>query len=377
MSFSSKFSLSNSLSAVAFATSVLGMAAPHEAAAVDLSPTKIGTEAEFVDVTKFCGTKKIRVALSVGAVNAHRQIKRAELEDEAKKCPNIVEVGYADAGSNPEKELANIRSLAAQGYDIIIIEADSGAAAIPAMRDAVKAGSVVIPVEVGVDFPGKRGVDYTVVVTPNQEQMASVYAQFIVDTLKGKGNVIVWGGAPGAPQTAGQMPGWKKVFASNPGIKVLEGPVISNWDPAYYQKVTTALLTKYPQIDAMYSDYGAGVMGALRAFKAAGRPLVPVTGLDANGAECFWVENHGSEPKYQIGFTSSWTWIDRLALRKGLAAVNGIDSSEPSVVNVSLLVDSTSSDPKLQPKCDPSVPPDVSIASSRLTRDQLINVFKK
>lgn len=363
--------------ATTLAASCFSALIPQAASALDLSSKKVGTEAEFVDVTHFCGTKEIRVAYSVGAVNAHRQIKRAELEDEAKKCPNIVEVGFADAGGNPEKELANIRSLAAQGYDIIIIEPDSGAAAIPAMRDAVKAGAVVIPVEVGVDFPGREGKDYTLIVTPNQEQMASVYAQFIVDTLKGKGNVIVWGGAPGAPQTAAQAPGWKKVFAANPGIKVLEGPVISNWDPAHYQKVTTALLTKYPEIDAMYSDYGAGVLGALRAFKTAGRPLIPVTGLDANGAQCFFEDNRADEPKFQIGFTSSWTWIDRLALRKGLAAVNEIDSTEPSVVNVSLLVDSTSKDPALQPKCDRDIPPDVSLASSRLTREQLIDVFKK
>ncbi|KQV37026.1 substrate-binding domain-containing protein [Rhizobium sp. Root1204] len=359
------------------AASCYAVAFTPSAQAVELSSKKVGTEAEFVDVSHFCGTKEIRVALSVGAVNAHRQIKRAELEDEAKKCPNIVEVGFADAGGNPEKELANIRSLAAQGYDIIIIEPDSGAAAIPAMRDAVKAGSVVIPVEVGVAFPGREGKDYTLAVTPNQEQMAAVYAQFIVDTLKGKGNVIVWGGAPGAPQTAAQMPGWKKVFADNPGITVLEGPVISNWDPAQYQKVTTALLTKYPQIDAMYSDYSAGIMGALRAFKTAGRPLVPVTGLDSNGAECFYEENRASEPNFQIGFTSSWTWIDRLALRKGLAAVNEIDSTEPSIVNVALLADSTSKDSALAPKCDPQVPPDVSVASSRLSREQLIDVFKK
>jgi ribose transport system substrate-binding protein len=136
-------------------------------------------------------------------------------------------------------------------------------------------------------------------------------------------------------------------------------------------------LTKYPQIDAMYSDYGAGVISALRAFKSAGRPLVPVTGLDANGAECYWIDNHANEPNYQIGFTSSWTWIDRLALRKGLAAVNHIDDPEPNVINVALLVDSTSSDPKMQPKCDRGVPPDVSIASSKLTREQLIAVFKK
>jgi ribose transport system substrate-binding protein len=336
----------------------------------------VGGEDQFVDVTNFCGEREIRVALSVGVSNAHRQIKRAELEDEATRCPNIVEVGYADAGGNPEKELANIRSLAAQGYDIILIEPDAGAATIPAMKDALRMGSVVIPVEVGPNFAGKAGVDYTKIVTPNQEQLAATYADFISRTLKGTGDVIVWGGAPGAPQTAAQEPGWRGVFAKNPGINILEGPVISNWDPAYYQSTMTALLSKYPKIDAMYADYGAGVLGALRAFESAGRPMVPVTGLDANGAQCYYLEHKADNPGLQIGFTSSWTWIDRLALRHALAALNEIETTEPNVVNTDLLVDSTSDDPNLQPTCDPELPADVSLKSSRLTREQLMQVFK-
>lgn len=336
----------------------------------------VGGEDGFMDISNFCGDKEIRVALSVGSVGAHRQIKRAEFEDEAAKCPNIVEVGYADAGGNPEKELANIRSLAAQGYDIILVEPDSGAAAIPAMRDAMNAGAVVVPVEVGIDFPGQIGRDYSTIATPNQEQMAATYAQFVVDSIDGEGDVIVWGGVPGAAQTAAQLPGWQKVFAANPGINVLEGPVISNWDPAKYQEVMTALLTKYPNIDAMYADYGSGILGALRAFDTAGRGMVPVTGLDANGAQCYYLEHKADNPNLEIGFTSSWTWIDRLALRHGLAVLNGIETTEPNVVNVTLLVDSTSDDPALQPTCDEGVPPDVSLSSSRLTREQLIDVFK-
>lgn len=372
MSFTLK-TLSNTAAAIAFG-SAIGFAVP--AIAQDANAMRIGGEDEFVDISTLCGDKPIRIALSVGSVGAHRQIKRAELENEAAKCPNITEVGYANAGGNPEKELANIRSLGAQGYDIILIEPDSGAAAIPAMRDAMRAGSVVIPVEVGIDFPGRAGKDYTRVVTPNQEQMAATYAQFIVDSLGGKGDVIVWGGVPGAPQTAAQVPGWTKVFADNPGINILEGPVISNWDPAKYQEVMTALLAKYPNIDGMYADYGSGILGALRAFEAAGRPMVPVTGLDASGAQCFFLKHKDANPDFEIGFSSSWTWIDRLALRHGLAALNGIESNEPNVVNVTLLTDSTSNDPKLTPNCDPDLPPDVSLASSRMTKQQLIDVFK-
>ena len=69
-------------------------------------------------------------------------------------------------------------------------------------------------------------------------------------------------------------------------------------------------------------------------------------------------------------------WIVRLALRKAVAAVQGIDNDEPSVVELSLAEDSTSSDPKLKPRCDKSLPPD-AILSSHLSMDELKALFAK
>jgi ribose transport system substrate-binding protein len=351
-----KRNLSGCLPATILAATFSLLGATDTAFAADLSIGKVGTEAEFVDVTHFCGTKPIRVGIFVGFGSVTREIRREDVEDEAKKCPNIKAVRYTQVRDDPSMTDVQFQPLAEPRYDIIIVQPGSGAAAIPALHYALRDGSVVIPVEVGVTFPGKPGVDYTVAVTPNEEQMASVFAQYLVDTLHGKGNVIVWGGTPGALQTAEQALGWRKVFAANPGITVLEGPVVSNWDLPTYQKVTTALLAKYPQIDGMYSDYGFGMNGAVFAFQDAHRPLVPITGRDDNRAECMWVDFHKREPKYQIGFTNSWRWLGRLALRKGLAAVNGIDSTEPSVVNVSMVIDSTSSDPKMRPNRDNCLP---------------------
>ena len=76
--------------------------------------------------------------------------------------------------------------------------------------------------------------------------------------------------------------GWKAVFDKHSGIKVLEGPVDTNWDPAEAQRVMAGMLAKYPQIDAVMSDYGLGSMGALRAFVAAGRKIPLWPGQDAN-----------------------------------------------------------------------------------------------
>ena len=64
----------------------------------------------------------------------------------------------------------------------------------------------------------------------------------------------------------------------------------------------------------------------------------------------------------------------RLALRKAVAAVQGIDNDEPSVVTLTIGEDTTSKDPKLAVKCDKSMPMD-SIPSSMLSKDQQIKAL--
>ena len=71
-----------------------------------------------------------------------------------------------------------------------------------------------------------------------------------------------------------------KVFEANPGMELLTGTTewpVTNWDPATAQQQMTALLAQHPDIDGIISDYGSDLAGAIRAFQAAGRPLLPMT----------------------------------------------------------------------------------------------------
>jgi ribose transport system substrate-binding protein len=332
---------------------------------VNLSPDKVGTREEFQDISKYCGDKEIRVALSDGfGNNSWRKITRAEFEAEAAKCPNIVEVRYTDAQGNVQKQLADIQGLAAQGFDVILVFPDGGPAVINAMQKATEAGAAVVPYMVGTAFPGERGKDYLLVATESVEAKARTKAQWVADQLGGKGNVVVLGGTPGNPTSAAEATGWREVWAKYPDITVLEGPVDTNWDPAETQKVMAGLLAKYDDIDAVYSDYGLGAMGALRAYTAAGKPIPLWVTEDANDVACYWLANKDANPDFQLATMTSRNWLVRLALRKAVAAVQGIDNDEPTVVELSLAEDSTSSDPALAPKCDPSLPPDAILSSS-------------
>jgi ribose transport system substrate-binding protein len=359
--------------AFAFHTFATPADAQSKFSKLDMAPNKKGGIEDMQNISKYCGTKEIRVAFSDGwGGNYWRQITRAEFEDEASKCKNIKEVRYTDGEFKAEKQIADIRGLIAQKFDVIIVFADTGVAQLKVMRQAADAGIAVVPFSTG-DAPfGTMGTDYLVRVTETQIGLGKMLAEWMVKTLGGKGNVIVHGGTPGNPMTSSQAVGWREVFAKNPGIKVLEGPVDTNWDPALAQKVTAAAIAKYDKIDGMMAE----TTGPIRAFLAAGRPIPAWAGQDLNELSCLWQDHHTAHPTFKLATASAHTWLARLALRKGLAAVNGIDNTEPSLIDLPFSEDSTSSNPALKVKCDKSLPP-TAIPSAMVSGAKMKEILSK
>ena len=373
---SSKLSrlLSAAIVAFAFLTVAATWAqAQNKFSKLDMAPNKKGGIEDMQDISKYCGTKELRVAYSDGwGGNYWRQITRAEFEDEASKCPNIKEVRYTDGEFKAEKQIADIRGLIAQKFDVIVVFADTGVAQLKVMRQAMEAGIAVVPFSTG-DAPfGTMGADYLVRVTETQIGLGKMLAEWMVKTLGGKGNVIVHGGTPGNPMTLSQAVGWREVFAKQPGIRLLEGPVDTNWDPALAQKVTGAAIAKYDKIDGIMAE----TTGPIRAFLAAGRPIPAWAGQDLNELSCLWQDHHKDHPTFKLATASAHTWLVRLALRKGLAAVNGMNNTEPSLIDLSFSEDSTSSNPALKVKCDKSLPP-TAIPSAMVSGAKMKEILSK
>jgi ribose transport system substrate-binding protein len=360
---------------VLLAGTVLGAGSALSAESKMLSSVgKIGDASELVTMDKVCGTKPIRVALVDGfGGNSWRRITRAEFEDEAAKCANIKEVIYVDGQNNPQKTISDLQGLVAQGVEAIVVFPDAGPAMLPAIKQAFKAGTSIVAYTASPG--GTPGKDYVDFIAPNTPNDGASWAQWIADRLNGKGKVVFLGGTPGNLQSQAELDGIKQVFAKYPGLELLGGRAIdTNWDPAETQKVVAGLLTQYPQIDGIMSDYGGGSVGGIRAFLTAGRPLVPWAANDANEFACLWYDNKDKNPNYQIMTVSSRTWLVRVALRKAIAHAQGIDDPEPSILNVPMV--ENSADPAMQPKCDKALPPD-GILSSMLPADKLKAVFAK
>jgi ribose transport system substrate-binding protein len=179
--------------------------------------------------------------------------------------PLVSKVYAIDGQENASKQLSDIQSLIAKNVDLIVSN-PATLAVSPAIQQACARG---IPV-----------ITYDRFVTPQTNVTASMYAdevqdgynsgKGIVQTLKGKGNVVILGGIPGIGVTEDRIKGAKLAFKEAPGIKVL-ATGYSNYDPATGRKITEQWLTKYPKIDAIWSDSGVQAVGAIQAAQAANR----------------------------------------------------------------------------------------------------------
>jgi ribose transport system substrate-binding protein len=296
------------------------------------------------DDRSFCGTKQITLGIHDGfGINAWSQESLAAVRSEAAKCPNVKQVVAIGEG-DLQKSISQVNSMVAQGVDALVLIPDFGEAQLASIRAATNAGVKVVPW--AADPGGADGQDYVSYVDWESPDAGTRWAEWMVKTLGGKGNIVMIGGPAGNPVTAGQLKSVAAVVAANPGVTLLTGGKdwpVTNWDPATAQKVMSSLLAKYPKIDGIISDYGTDALAATRAMQAANRPLVPIATLDANGLSCLYDKEKAGSPNFQLATISSRNWMGRIAARKAIAAAQGIANSEPSRYQLPIIEDSTGS----------------------------------
>jgi ribose transport system substrate-binding protein len=312
----------------------------------------------------FCGTKQITLGIHDGfGINAWSQESMAAVRSEAAKCPNVKQL-VAIGGGDLQKSISDVNSFVAQGAKAIVLIPDFGQAQLASIQAATQAGVKVVPW--AADPSGTPGTDYVTYVDWSSPQAGTMWANWMIKVLGGKGNVVFLGGPAGNPVTSGQLKSIAAVFAKHPTMKLLTGSSnwpVTNWDPATAQKQAAALLAKFPKIDGIISDYGTDALAAVRAFQAANRKVPPIATLDANGLSCLYVTLHKTDPKFQLATISSRNWLGRIAARKAIAAAEGLPNNEPSRFALPFSEDTVGGKPA---QCNPKAAPDF-YPSNKLT----------
>jgi ribose transport system substrate-binding protein len=86
--------------------------------------------------------------------------------------------------------------------------------------------------------------------------------------------------------------------------------------------ITENMLAANPKIDGVWSSGGDMTRGAIEAFVAAKRPLIPMSGEDGNGFLKLWAI-YKNDPNFDSIATTMPAWIYAEGLATGLRILKG------------------------------------------------------
>jgi len=195
-----------------------------------------------------------------------------------------------NANHDDTKQIADIQDLVSQGVDLLIVSANTAQALDAAVSRVQKQGIPVVMVDRRI-----ASDNFTTFVTASDALMGRLFAQWIVEKLHGKGNIVILGGQAGSSPNDNRVGPAMQVFKQYPDIKILD-TVYSDWSPVKGKQVMQAVIAKYGhQIDAVFAPHGLQVPGSIEAFLEAGwKPNeIPMhTSADMNGPMKMAIKNH-------------------------------------------------------------------------------------
>jgi len=189
-----------------------------------------------------------------------------------------VELVMVDSKEDVAVQLGQVENFVAQGVDAIVLIAANTDAADPMTKAAQDAGIPLVYVNrkpanlpEGIAYVGSDSID------------AGIFqAEWLVEKLGGKGNVVIMQG--NLAQEAAQMrtAGFHQVFEKYPDIHIIKEDTAS-WDRSQGLALMENWLSTGDQIDAVASNNDEMAIGALQAIEAAGKlGEILVGGVDAS-----------------------------------------------------------------------------------------------
>jgi ribose transport system substrate-binding protein len=202
-----------------------------------------------------------------------------------------VDVLYASANGDATKQVDNIQQLSSQSPDAMVV-VPMGPGITGQVRAAAQQG---IPVVLCAGrLEGDSGAVSTV--ARSYELQATLWAEWLIKQLGGKGNVAMLSGIAGVPTAEYQKTAAEKVFAQHPDIKVVTKQY-TDWSPTKAKTVAANLVAKYPSLDGIWSDSAISDLGVVEAYKQAGKQAPPMTGDSSNA---FLKAVKGSNVKFAL-----------------------------------------------------------------------------
>ena len=209
-----------------------------------------------------------------GVGNGWREAMLCSAKAQAVKEGNVSKVSIIHRDTDAAGQLADIRTLIAQGVNALIINPADPDALNPGIAEAIAANIPVIAVDASVTAPGAYNL------SNDQEEYAYLGAKWLFEQLDGAGKVVYMRGIAGHPADTDRDTGFKRALEEFPDIEVVS-EVATKWDPATATTQINDILSSGEEFDGIWtSGIDSNIVDAL---KTANHDFVPIVGADNAG----------------------------------------------------------------------------------------------
>lgn len=213
------------------------------------------------------------VGISVGSLGNPFFVATIKgIEASARKLSPDVNFTNVSSDYDLNKQFTQVDNFIAAGVDVLMINAVDPIAIEPAIKKARAAGIVVGAFDVSA-----KGADVTVMT--DNVKAGAIACQYLVDHIKGKGDVLIVNG-PQVSSVTDRVKGCKEVFAKHPDIKILSDNQDAKGSRDGGFAVAQSLLTRFPKVDAIFAINDPTAIGVNLAAKQLGRNEFIITAVD-------------------------------------------------------------------------------------------------
>ncbi|MCE2881771.1 MAG: substrate-binding domain-containing protein [Planctomycetaceae bacterium] len=167
----------------------------------------------------------------------------------------------------PEKQIEQMEALMAKKVDGLVVLATESAPITPVAEEAHNRGILIVNVDRGFLKPVAD-----IFIEGDNKAFGRKSAEFMVQKLggkgKAKGNLIILEGIPCTVNTD-RVNAAMEIFKAEPGIKIV-GQQAANWNRQKALEVTETLLTKAPNVTAIWASDDDMALGAEQALAEKG-----------------------------------------------------------------------------------------------------------
>jgi len=219
--------------------------------------------------------KKYRIGVSQCSDDIWRDKQNSELKIGAYFHDNV-ELRFAAAFDNDERQIQQIDSLVKTGIDLLIVAPNQVSTISSAIDRAYDKG---IPVIV---FERKTNTKkYTAYMGADNYEMGHLMGDYVAARLNQRGRIIEVMGLKGSSPAIERHNGFREAIAKYPGIQVI-ATLQGDWtEPTAYNTVKQWLdKNEEEKIDLVFGMNDRTAMGARKAFVEAGGALPLFCGID-------------------------------------------------------------------------------------------------